>query len=107
MARVTYVQIGKELYLKGTEPRKSFTGGAGPSIIGDEPDFISPVDGKVYSGRAGMREHNARNDVVNNRDLVGLPTLKTNSDFRTAQERRQDAAARKQIVINEVNKHYR
>ena len=42
-------------------------------IIPDEGEFVSPIDGKVYSGRAGMREHNARHDVINNRDLVGLP----------------------------------
>lgn len=44
------------------------------NIIGDEGEFVSPIDGKVYSGRRGMREHNARHDVINNRDLVGLPT---------------------------------
>lgn len=44
-----------------------------PAVFGDEPDFVSPIDGRVYSGKAGMREHNARHDVVNNRDLKGLP----------------------------------
>lgn len=43
-------------------------------FIPDEGDFVSPIDGKIYSGKAGMREHNARHDVVNNRDLVGLRT---------------------------------
>ena len=43
-----------------------------PAVFGDEGDFVSPIDGKVYSGKRGMREHNARHDVVNNRDLVGL-----------------------------------
>lgn len=42
-------------------------------ISPDEGEFVSPIDGKVYSGRAGMREHNRRHDVVNHRDLVGLP----------------------------------
>jgi hypothetical protein len=42
-------------------------------IAPDEPDFVSPIDGKVYSGKAGMRDHNRRHDVVNNRDLAGLP----------------------------------
>lgn len=107
MTRVTYVQVGKEFYVKGTEPSRGGPQNHGPAVIGDEGEFRSPVDGQVYSGRAGMREHCARNDVVSNRDLTGLPTLTTNSDFRTVAEKRADAAARKQLVINAVNKHYR
>src|SRR4030095_8311024 len=48
---------------------------SGPLVFGDEPAFVSPIDGKTYVGKAGMREHNAKHDVVNNRDLVGLPYL--------------------------------
>lgn len=44
------------------------------AFVPDEGVFLSPIDGKAYSGRAGMREHNRRHDVVNNRDLAGLPT---------------------------------
>lgn len=44
-----------------------------PFFVGDEGEFVSPIDGKTYSGRAGMREHNKRHNVVNNRDLQGLP----------------------------------
>lgn len=106
MPKITYVQINGVLYEKGTEPHTTHFG-SGPAVIGDEPDFVSPVDRQVYSGRAGMREHNARNDVVNNRDLVGLPTLKTNSDLRSPEQKRASAEHRKQMVINEVNKHYR
>jgi len=54
-------------YLEETAKRRA------PAIARDEPPFISPIDGKEYSGRAGMREHNRRHDVINNRDLVGLP----------------------------------
>ena len=45
----------------------------GPMVFQDEGEFVSPIDHKVYSGKSGMREHNARHDVVNNRDLKGLP----------------------------------
>jgi hypothetical protein len=107
MTRTSYVQIGKELYLKGTEPRREQHGSSGPAVIGDEPEFRSPVDGQVYSGRTGMREHCARNDVVNNRDLVGLPTLQMNTDQRSSEQKRQSAEHRKQMIINQVNKHYR
>ena len=43
------------------------------SIMPDLPDFVSPIDGKLYSGRAGMREHCQRHNVVPTADLAGLP----------------------------------
>lgn len=53
-----------------------------PRVFGDEESFISPIDRKVYSGKAGMREHNARHQVVNNRDLAGLPVMKSASEYK-------------------------
>jgi len=79
----------------------------GVAFVGDLPDFVSPIDGKLYSGRAGLREHNRRHDVIPNADLKGLPTLTNSSDVRSSQERKADAAARKQHIINQVNRHYR
>lgn len=75
MARTSYIQIGGKLYDKslplpdGVEnpERKS------SPIYGDLPDFVSPIDGKTYSGRAGMRDHCARHNVVPTADLAGLP----------------------------------
>ncbi len=75
--------------------------------MGDLPDFVSPVDGKHYSGRAGLREHNLRNNVVPVADLKGLPYLQTNSDIRSPQERKRDAENRKSLIINQVNQHVR
>ena len=80
---------------------------SGVAILPDLPDFISPIDGKLYSGRAGMREHCSRHDVVPNADLKGLPTLTTNSDIRPESEKRADSDQRKRILIDQVNKHYR
>jgi hypothetical protein len=71
------------------------------------PDFVSPLDGKLYSGRAGLREHNKRHDVVPVADLKGLPYLQSNSDTRSTQEKRADAADRKQQIINQVNRYVR
>ncbi len=112
MARMTYVYIDGVAYEKGSEAYYVAKGatlpsGGGPAVIGDEPAFISPLDGKEYSGRAGMRDHNARHNVVNNRDLQGLPTLTMNSDFRTTAEKRRSAEHRKQVIINAVNNHYK
>jgi hypothetical protein len=62
---------------KGTEEHRAYEMekyGEAPMTFSDEGVFLSPIDGLAYSGKAGMREHNRRHDVVNNRDLVGLPT---------------------------------
>jgi hypothetical protein len=108
MPRTSYVQIDGVLYEKGKEPeRASSTTQKGPVTFGDQPDFVSPLDGKVYSGRAGMRDHNARHNVVSNRDLQGLPALTMTSDQRTSEQKRESAAQRKQTIINQVNRHYR
>jgi hypothetical protein len=75
MARKSYVQIGGVLYDKsqplpgGVETASGRTA----SIMPDLPDFVSPIDGKTYSGRAGMRDHCARHDVVPTAELKGLP----------------------------------
>ena len=61
---------------KGTPGHDAYLGelyGDAPMVFGDEGNFVSPIDGKIYSGKAGMHEHNARHNVVNNRDLAGLP----------------------------------
>ena len=78
-----------------------------PFLTPDLPDFVSPIDGKLYSGRAGLREHCKRHDVVPNAELKGLPYLQMTSDTRDSQQVKRDQAARKQQIINQVNKHYR
>jgi hypothetical protein len=59
---------------------------------GDLPDFISPIDGTVVHGRAGLREHCARHNVVPTEDLKGLPFVRpevkpSKRDIREAVER--------------------
>lgn len=107
MPRETWVypRDGGAPYLKGSRPEDAPPEG-GVVVIGDHEEFVSPLDGKVYSGRAGMREHNARHNVVSNRDLVGLPTYTGTTDVRSDKERRADAALRKEIIIREVNKRF-
>lgn len=107
MSRATWVYDPET---KSMIPKEEFYSNrptTGVIFMPDLPDFTSPIDGKRYSGRAGMREHCARHDVVPNAELKGLPTLQTNSDFRTPEQRRASAAHRKQVIINEVNKQYR
>lgn len=71
MTRRSYVQVNGVLYEKGTEPVSDQR--RGPAIQGDYADFISPIDGTIVRGRAGIRDHCARHNVVPTRDLVGLP----------------------------------
>lgn len=72
MTRRSWVYIDGVAYEKGAEP--ATTSGAGPTVLRDLPDFVSPIDGRVYSGRTGLRDHCARHDVVPTADLKGLPT---------------------------------
>lgn len=55
------------------EQDDSPAGPSSPTFIPDLPDFVSPIDGKTYSGRAGMREHCRKHDVVPQAELAGLP----------------------------------
>lgn len=107
MIRETWVfpSDGGEPYLKGSVEHARR--GNGVVFLPDLPDFVSPIDGKSYSGRAGLREHCKRHDVIPNEDLKGLPVLTTNSDQRSPEQRRADAQARKNLIIRQVNHHYR
>lgn len=82
---------------KGSPAHDAYLGeqAGGPLVFADEGEFRSPIDNKVYSGKLGMREHNARHNVINNRDLAGLPTgvdpnRKTPPTTRERQQLRQD-----------------
>jgi hypothetical protein len=75
--------------------------------MGDLPDFVSPIDGKLYSGRAGMREHNKTHRVVPVADCAGLPPMPATGDTRHPQDIKRDRTARKEQIINLVNTHYR
>lgn len=73
----------------------------------DIPDFISPVDGKVVHGRAGLREHNKRNNVTNTADFKNEWAAKAREreKFFTGsvsydQDRRKDAIIRAYEKLN-------
>jgi hypothetical protein len=107
MARKSYIQIDGVLIDK--EDHEALAKARGESnhnyatFVPDLPDFISPLDGKRYSGRAGMREHCAKHNVVSNMELTGLPTLQMNSDQRSSSQIRKDNESRKNTLINLVN----
>lgn len=61
---------------RGGEDKSSY------HVMGDLPDFVSPIDGKVYSGRAGLREHCRIHDVVPTADLKGLPPKTKATEYK-------------------------
>jgi hypothetical protein len=75
MARRSWVQIEGKLYERGVDVLPCDAGDVSQAhaVMGDIPDFVSPVDGSVVSGRAGMREHCKRHHVVPTAELKGLP----------------------------------
>jgi hypothetical protein len=75
------------------EPRSAF-----PHVRGDLPDFVSPIDGKTYSGRAGLREHCRVHDVVPTADLAGLPPKPAVAPYTP------DRAAIREQIVTEMRK---
>ena len=104
MARETWIypSNGGEPYLKGSRNGDELR--AFPQVMSDLPDFVSPIDQKTYSGRAGMREHNLRHNVVPHADLKGLPYLTTDRAYATPKEQ---AVARKERIIHMVNQNWK
>jgi hypothetical protein len=79
---IVYPSDGGPSYYKGSdEPEyKRY----GPVVIPDAPDFVSPIDGTVVRGRAGIRDHCVRHNVVPTLDLKGLPTKRPVGDDKRA-----------------------
>ena len=96
MARKSYIQIGGKLYDKADLQGIECASGVGaPSIIADTAAFVSPIDGSVVDGRAALREHCRRHDVVPTEELKGLPPkpfVNTNFDPKYREETRRTIA---------------
>ena len=78
MTRHRWTYINGVAYEHGVDifPEESTTGKA-PTILADIPDFRSTIDGTIVRGRAGMRDHCARHNVVPLQDVKGLPPRTT------------------------------
>jgi hypothetical protein len=61
-----------------------------PMIAADLPDFVSPIDRQVYSGRRGLREHCQRHSVVPTEDLKGLPPKPTVAPYQPSRREREE-----------------
>jgi hypothetical protein len=74
------------------------------TIMADTPDFVSPIDGSIVRGRAGVRDHCARHNVVQTAELAGLP-MKRVYDNNWSPDAASRAATKQTIaeVINSRN----
>ena len=97
MAKQSFIQIGGKLIDKSTLVYQDAQGA--PAILGDVPDFVSPIDGTLVSGRAGLREHCRRHDVVPTADLAGLPP----KPFVNAELSREYREQTRQVIADVVN----
>ena len=98
MARQSFVQINGKLYERGVDEIPDIGGEVrhGYTVMGDLPDFVSPIDGSLVRGRAGMREHCRKHDVVPTADLKGLPI--------GPQQKQPDRAAIREQLIKQYYK---
>lgn len=69
---------------EGVEPlyKKRPVYGHGPAIHGDFEPFVSPLDGKIVSGRKAYRQHCKDHDVVPTMELKGLPPKKAVEEYK-------------------------
>jgi len=89
MARQSWVQINGQLIPKEELNAYQENRHAFPMVAGDLPDFVSPIDGTLVSGRAGLRDHCARHNVTPMADLAGLPMRTMHTDYQPTREERQ------------------
>ena len=102
MTRRSFVQIGGKLYERGVDIIPDDAGcNRATSVLGDLPDFVSPIDGSVVSGRAGLREHCKKHDVVPTADLKGLPPKPM--IMPTSQQYREET---KRTIAEIINSRY-
>jgi hypothetical protein len=104
MARMRWVMIEGKLI-----PADEVTANAepkGPTILADLPDFRSSIDGSIVRGRAGMRDHCARHDVVPNQELAGLkPRVFGQGVTLSPQEREARKRTMYQILDQRYHNH--
>jgi hypothetical protein len=93
LTRRTWVYINGVAYERGVDYIPTRTEANSPTFVPDITPFRSPVDGSIITGRASLREHNLRNNVVQTEELKGLPVRQANPEYslskKEVQERRE------------------
>lgn len=100
MTRKTYVydeRLGK--MVEGRSPPR---GGYSP-IVGDLPDFVSPIDGSVVNGRKGMREMFRRHGVTHSSDFTET-WKKAEQERAKVYNGTNDKKARREAIAQALNK---
>ena len=102
MARKSWVYVDGVAYERGVDDEALYQARhpGTASVMPDLPDFKSPIDGKVYSGRAGLRDHCARHNVVPTADLQGLPPRPLVTPHQSTERETQ---ARKRLIADILN----
>jgi hypothetical protein len=100
MARRSWIQIDGVLYEKGVDIIPEQERSSHVTILGDLPDFISPIDNTLVSGRKGMREHCKRHDVVPTEELKGLPPKYANAPYQLS---KQEIQERREFIYHQVD----
>jgi hypothetical protein len=102
MARRSFVQIGGVLYERGVDeiPELAGSGNRSHAVMEDLADFVSPIDGSVVSGRAGLREHCKKHHVVPTAELAGLPPKTMQHNGAPSEAYRQQTRQTIADVIN-------
>ena len=102
--RRSFIQIGGKLYERGVDVIPDDAGSVrSAAVLGDVPDFVSPIDGSVVSGRAGLREHCKKHHVVPTADLKGLPLKQFNQNTPPSEAYRE---ATRQTIADVINSRY-
>lgn len=86
MARETYILRGGELVEKKTGVAISLPRGPlrAPMVVSDIPEYRSPIDGRMISGRADRREDLKRNNCVEAGDTAQSLSKGKRDVFRNA-----------------------
>lgn len=105
MTRRRWVQIDGQLVevTGGSSAGDAGNAPSSPTILADLPDFVSSIDGTVVRGRAGMREHCARHNVVPTADLKGLPPKLFNQNAPLSEQHRE---ATRRTIADIINSKY-
>lgn len=107
MARSRWIYINGEAipaddYEALAKARGHADTGGSVRIMPDLPDFVSPIDGKRYSGRTGLREHCAKHNVVPTADLAGLPPKPS---YHVPERSKREIAASKEQIARIINSY--
>ena len=99
MARRSWVYINGVAYERGVDHIPETTSSS-HNIQPDLPDFVSPIDGSIVRGRAGLRDHCRKHNVVPTEELRGLPPKPA---VYTAPPTREQREQTRRVIADVIN----